>query len=318
MAKMKWDLIIQGWRAEGLTVVELAGWRSRGRSGAHDPDGVVCHHTGGTADSRAYIDWMALEGRPSEGIPAPLAQIGLARTGTVYMMAAGRANQAGKCRRIGNWLRAGDGNAQTVGIEAMHSGKEPWTAKHYRAYVIVVGVICRVMGWSVDRAVGHKEISLSGKWDPTFDMSKFRRDVAAWLATNGETLPDTGADVMTPDQEDRIIEAIGQVGQGVVNNRDVIVDNTLVRVGRLLDDLKVSLGQVGQTIVNSRDTIPASVNVLVGRQLMPMAAQLGSLAAAVDALSTGAGVSPEAIRNACQDGAEAALSKLVLVAKDED
>lgn len=217
MAWVNWKEVIRQCRAAGLKVVEISGWESRTRPGSHNPKGVVVHHTGGSSDSLSYVRWMALDGRASEGIPAPLCQVALGRDGTVYMCAAGRANQAGKTKSISNWLYAGDGNSQTVGIEAMNTGREGWGKKQYDAYVLLCAIICRVEGWPASRVVAHKETSITGKWDPgMLDMTKFRNDVAAAI---GGTLPDTGKPKENGVSHEDVIKALkDEVGQGLIAN----------------------------------------------------------------------------------------------------
>jgi hypothetical protein len=177
-------------RSAGLTVVEIPGWKTRGRparTGNFDPNGVLCHHTGGRSDSRAYAEWMALEGRPD--LPAPLAHFGLSRTGIVYVLAAGRANHAGKTRAIGSWLKAGDGNAQLIGIEAMNTGSEGWSGAQHDAYVRLCAALCKSFGWPASHVVAHRETSLTGKPDPGgIDMGEFRGAVA--VALKADQKPD--------------------------------------------------------------------------------------------------------------------------------
>lgn len=180
-------------RAAGLTVVELDGWLTSGRPGTHDPMGILCHHTAATQDGIGYAKWMADVGRAD--LPAPLAQIGLDREGVVYMQAAGRANHAGRCKIIRPWLTPypgytyGDGNAQMVGVEAMNTGTEGWSATQKHAYVTVCAVLCRRRGWDAQHVLGHKETSLEGKPDPSFDMNTHRAQVAAALDQEDDMLP---------------------------------------------------------------------------------------------------------------------------------
>lgn len=165
-------------RTSGLKVVELPGWKTRSRpasTGGFDPEGVLCHHTGSSGDGRKVADSMALVGRPD--LPPPLCQLALDRDGTVYVCAAGRANHAGKAKAHGG-LPAGDGNELYIGIEAMHAGPgEPWSALQYAAYVRLVAALCEHYGFDVEDVAGHKETSVTGKIDPTFDMDRFRADV---------------------------------------------------------------------------------------------------------------------------------------------
>lgn len=181
-------------RAAGLTVVELPGWLTNGRPGSHDPKGILCHHTAASQDGRTYAEWMADKGR--DDLPAPLAQIGLARTGVVYMQAAGRANHAGRCKRARPWLSVfpgrnyGDGNTQMIGIEAMNTGgAEGWSKLQKAAYVTVCAVLARRRGWDEEHVLGHKETSLEGKPDPSFDMNAHRRAIAAQLSQEDEVTP---------------------------------------------------------------------------------------------------------------------------------
>ena len=115
-------------------------------------------------------------------LPGPLSHFGLDRKGTVWLVAAGRANHAGKAKSVGS-VAAGDGNELYIGIEAFNAGVgEPWPAEQYNAYVLLVAVIQVELTKSSVRAVaGHKETSTTGKVDPSFDMNIFRNRVAAMM-----------------------------------------------------------------------------------------------------------------------------------------
>lgn len=169
-------------RAAGLTVRTSPGWEKRGRPGAFNPVGVLCHHTAThkTSSDQAVIN-LLVEGRSD--LPGPLCQIGLARDGTVWLIAAGRANHAGRAKASGT-VAGGDGNALYIGIEAFNDGRgEPWPKAQYDAYVTLCAVLCReITGNSAQTVRGHKETSVTGKVDPTFDMDAFRDRVAAELA----------------------------------------------------------------------------------------------------------------------------------------
>jgi hypothetical protein len=175
-------------RRAGLKVVEIPGWKTRGRPGTFAPVGVLCHHTGsantGLDKEYGYANWMATVGRSD--LPAPLAQLALGRAGTFYVMAAGRANHAGRCKLIAGLKPSysgatyGDGNAQLVGIEAMNNGTEGWSDAQYSAYTRGCAALNAAYRFPLSRTLGHKETSLSGKWDPGgINMTTFRGDVAA-------------------------------------------------------------------------------------------------------------------------------------------
>lgn len=163
-------------RKSGLKVVELPEWRTRTRPGSFAPRGVLVHHTGGDSDTRAYVDWMALEGRSD--LPAPLSQLALSRTGVVYVLAAGRANHGGEAQASGP-MPAGDANALYIGIEALNNGTEGWTPTQYAAYVALCAALCEHYGWPAAHVRAHRETSVTGKWDPgRLDMDRFRTDIA--------------------------------------------------------------------------------------------------------------------------------------------
>lgn len=175
------DNLPQTLRNYGLKVVEVPGWRTRGRpasTGGFDPVGVLCHHTATTKRiSVAAVLRLLIKGRSD--LPGPLCQISLGRDGTVYIVAAGRANHAGKAKASGT-VAGGDGNTLYIGIEAQNDGVgEAWPAVQYAAYVLLCAVLSVEVTHNTANTVrGHKETSLTGKVDPKFDMDEFRNKVA--------------------------------------------------------------------------------------------------------------------------------------------
>lgn len=167
-------------RGAGLTVVEEPGWKTRGFSAKSSPGGGLValtgglvHHTGGSAAAagdyplKHYITYV---GR--DDAPPPLAQLGLGRGGTWYVLAAGRANHSGAVDDA-RWS-----NPQCIGVEAEHpGGSAPWPTVQYRSYVTGCAAIGLYAGitWR-----GHKEAAVPAgrKPDPNFDLDRFRADVA--------------------------------------------------------------------------------------------------------------------------------------------
>lgn len=219
-------------RRSGLEVVPLPGWQTRERpasSGGFAPVGVEIHHTGGESDAREYVEWMAYTGRTD--LPAPLCQLALSRLGVVYVVAAGRANHAGVTRARGDWLRAGDGNAQLLGIEALNTGTERWSATQYGAYVRLCAALCHHYGWPAAHVVAHYETSTTGKWDPgdpgsghgpdgrSLDMARFRREVGRAITEleESEHMPTA----------DEIAAAVWQRQFGRADNRETAAQHLL-------------------------------------------------------------------------------------------
>lgn len=169
-------------RSQGLKVTVLPGWKTRGRpasTGGFDPVGVLCHHTA-TSVHWAIAAVLRLLTGGRTGLPGPLAQIGLGRNGRVYIIAAGRANHAGRAKASGT-VAEGDGNELYIGIEAFNNGVgEPWPDAQYNAYVLLCAVLSVFVTGNSHRTVrAHKETSTTGKIDPTFNMEPFRDKVAA-------------------------------------------------------------------------------------------------------------------------------------------
>ena len=214
-------------RKAGLDVVEMPGWKTRGRPGAFDPKGVLCHHTAGAGDGYNDAWGMATNGRAD--LNPPLAQLALSRKGTWYVLAAGRANHAGRCKAIGGLQpypgeSYGDGNAQLLGIEAQNRGTdaEDWSPTQYRSYVRGVAALTKHYGWRI--VFGHKETSTSGKVDPDFSMDKFRRDVAAVDPTEDEVTPQDIKDIANAVLGAKVIPANMLVPARKDGDPDFLVD----------------------------------------------------------------------------------------------
>lgn len=170
-------------RGGGCKVVELAGWKTRGRPGGFGPvEGVLCHHTAGTTTGNAPSLGLIVHGRPD--LSGPLSHLHLARDGTFTVIAGGRCNHAG----AGTWRGINTGNTSFIGIEAENAGNglDPWPDVQMEAYAKGCAAILKHIGAPVIMCVAHKEYALppGRKVDPAFNMTAFRQKVAAFM---GET-----------------------------------------------------------------------------------------------------------------------------------
>ncbi len=169
----------------GLKVAECEGWRERGRAEMGTVRGVMCHHTGNP--NPGNMPTLEILKRGRSDLRGPLCNLGLGRDGTYYVVAAGRANHAGKGRSAGLTT----GNGSFIGIEAEHSGdpKDPWPAAQVDAYQRGVAALLKHIGADADMCVAHKEFALpvGRKVDPCFDMLPFRIAVADYLV--GKSAP---------------------------------------------------------------------------------------------------------------------------------
>lgn len=165
-------------KAAGLKVAVVDDWENRGRGDVGHIFGVLCHHTAGPKEGNMPSLGTLVKGRAD--LPGPLAQLGLGRDGTYFVIAAGKCNHAGK----GTWQGVTNGNTNFIGLEAENTGRSddsPWPEVQLDAYRRGVAAILTHIGRGVDFCAGHKEFAVppGRKPDPNFDMNAFRASVAA-------------------------------------------------------------------------------------------------------------------------------------------
>ncbi|MFI0465330.1 N-acetylmuramoyl-L-alanine amidase [Saccharopolyspora sp. 5N102] len=202
-------------RDAGLSVVTTPGWEQRGVRGAFAPVGVLNHHTAGHASAArpAPSVQLCVEGRPD--LDGPLCHLVIGFDGQVHVIAAGRANHAGKAKASGP-LPAGDGNTLYVGVEWDYAGTAPPPPAQFAAAVRVNAALLRHLGKPAAHARGHKETSVTGKWDPGHvDMDHFRAEVDRELNDR-----DGGIESMALDTKFRDWAGNEQTIQGWMDNVD--------------------------------------------------------------------------------------------------
>jgi hypothetical protein len=167
-------------RRTGYPVIEVAGWKTRGRPGGmFDIRTITVHHTAnGGAPGNFPSLRVVRDGRLR--LPGPLAQYGLGVDGTIYVVAAGKCNHAGVS------LRVEYTNPHAIGIEAEAEGvpgdPQDWPPRQRESYVRLCRALVDEFPKVLIRDVrGHKETAAppGRKSDPTFNMTEFRRDVAS-------------------------------------------------------------------------------------------------------------------------------------------
>jgi hypothetical protein len=185
-------------RAEGAKVDEYPGWKARGRpssSGQFNPYGVLWHHTGSTssATNPAPTLKMCVSGRTD--LPGPLCQVVIGFDGTCHVIAAGRANHAGKCSGFGPFV-TGDGNWQMVGFEIDYNGTQPMTAKQKDAATRASAACLKRFKHDEEYAARHAETSLTGKWDTGgVTGPQLRAMIRTYMNKGDEDMPLTDADL---------------------------------------------------------------------------------------------------------------------------
>jgi hypothetical protein len=181
--------MLKALRDAGLKTEEVPGWKTRGHGDVGTIKGVLCHHTAGPGPKAGNFPSLGVvrDGRP--GLDGPLAQLGLGRDGTFYLVSAGKCYHAG----AGYWQGVTAGNSSFIGIEAENSGaaSDPWPSVQMDAYRRGVAAILSFIKAPPIMAAGHKEYALpkGRKPDPSFDMVQFRKDVAAIMGQSPTVSP---------------------------------------------------------------------------------------------------------------------------------
>jgi hypothetical protein len=198
----------QALRARGVIFEEYGDWRNCGRpasTGNFDPQGVLCHHTASPSGCSDQDDIDCIMAGNSSA-PGPISQLYIGRSGSVYILAAGRANHGGKGKRPGiDTSGCADMNAALIGIEAGASGYDYWPDEQTYTYGEVVFALCDWYGWDVNADVYlhfttgppsggcNSKIDPSGPWQCEADLGggqTWNLDVwRAWCLTMGGNAP---------------------------------------------------------------------------------------------------------------------------------
>lgn len=232
--------IVAALRAEGVRVVEVAGWRTHNRNhkGAWGPvHGVMIHHTV-TSGAQATVN-LIYNGHSQ--LPGPLALGCITKDGTVHLVGNGRANHAGS--GDDDVLKAviaeratlpapnennTDGNARFYGFECenLGNGQDPWPPAQLDAIVRASAALCRAHGWTARSVIGHKEWT-NQKIDPRgFTMNGLRAHIQQQLTD----APEDDDMALTGEDKAWIENAITRLAPPAVWN------HTLANPHRLDDD----------------------------------------------------------------------------------
>jgi hypothetical protein len=198
------DRLVAALKAEGVTVVEHAGWRTNNRAGhgAWGPvHGVMIHHTVTTGTTNSVE--MCFNGHST--LPGPLCHGVIAKDGTVYLVGNGRANHAGlgdpdvlaaviaERKPPADDAATVDGNARFYGFECVNlgDGKDPWPEAQIDAIVRTSAALARAHGWGVLSVIRHLDWQ-PGKVDPRgpgMEWPTVQARIAKRLGTEPVTTP---------------------------------------------------------------------------------------------------------------------------------
>lgn len=203
-------------RDAGLTVVEVPGWRTRGyrrlvgdtyRADLLGVESIIAHHTATSWKSPGDYPTLTTVQNGRSDVAGPLSQLGLGRSGTWYVIAAGYANHTGAT------LEPWQSNSYALGVEAEASGvgdPRDWPKAQMDSYARGVKALAEHYGVPVDRVLGHKEIAAprGRKTDPSFDMGAFRTKVRSVDLNPGGFLM-----ALNDEQQDEVLGKIRDIAK---------------------------------------------------------------------------------------------------------
>lgn len=157
--------------AAGVDVIELDGWKGRGRDLLR-VDAVIEHATiTGTTVPDANVARLLRDGYA--GLPGPLSQCGLDRQGRWWLIADGVCSHNGY----------GEYGNQTIGVEAFLADGEHPNQTQLESWQRGTAAICNRLNLPTGRVLAHKETDPKRKSDPrNVDMPAFRVAVQ-WYRT---------------------------------------------------------------------------------------------------------------------------------------
>ena len=163
-------------RNAGLTVIEVDGWQTRAHGPLAEIRSIICHHTAGPPTGDYPSLPVVRDGRPD--LAGPLAQLGLGRSGTWYVIASGLSYHAGVVTdpTLFSNKHAIGVEAEGTGVPSTDTGHAYWPEVQWQSYVQGVKALQTAYGVPTARVRGHKEIAspIGRKIDPNFSMDEFR------------------------------------------------------------------------------------------------------------------------------------------------
>lgn len=201
---------LEALRDHGVVVVEHDGWAGRTTAGGWDPNGVLHHHTAGSAKlltdeaTQAAMLRILVNGRA--GLPGPLAHLAPAyqpwrKRAVVHTVGWGNVNHAGLGdSRVIAQIRAdtydgslkgtredADGNPALYGLEYMHPGDDtPWPDELIDVGARAAAAICQAHGWTAASNLEHWEFT-DRKVDRSYSKGHPKRNVRADVAARFTT-----------------------------------------------------------------------------------------------------------------------------------
>ena len=226
----------------GLEVTEIDGWQTRG-STTFDPGGSVHHHTAGPRKGVQPSLGICINGRSD--LPGPLCNVHGPREESqrVNLVAAGRANHAGK----GGW-RGLAGNSSVYGLEEEHCGyvDEPVSglridrmARVHAAFAFErfeAEMVCQHREWAPRR----KPDFVAG----LLDSDAFRSRVADILRDMRNPEPEGFLMALTDAEQQKLYDEVMGTSMRVAKLEKIVDDTGGASKGTILGRLRDSSARI--------------------------------------------------------------------------
>lgn len=173
-------------RASGLTVVDsgygIDGWQTRARSSGGFPEtplGVQWHHTASNTSPANDVGYQ-INGSDD----APVGNMTIMRDGSVWLIAAGAANTAGKGGPLTlsrGTIPLDSANTRSVAIEVANNGVgEPWPIAQVNSYFVASNAINAKLGNRPDDVFTHAIGTGNGWTDRKIDPATAAAVMGSW------------------------------------------------------------------------------------------------------------------------------------------
>jgi hypothetical protein len=200
-------------RAKGVTVVEVAGWQTRGNGSGFTPIGAIHHHTAGSPNGTTPSLNTCIYGRPD--VTGPLCSVLQSREADpskdkAYVIAAGKGNHGGQ----GTWTgKSGtfNSNYESMGLEVEHVGTAPVDPNRHEISCRILAAFLEAPGSSRDPSMccQHFEYATpAGRKVDFFNLSPrdpawIRNRVGYWI---GRTATTSQEDDLNENQNQWLID----------------------------------------------------------------------------------------------------------------
>lgn len=184
------------------------------------PAWQIFHHTASAAGPNAPALGICTNGRSD--LAGPLCNILVGRDGTMFYVAAGRANHAG----LGRYPDGTTGNHLSIGWECENNGVgEPWPERQLDAIARGQAAVGAHLGLGADRVIYHRTYAPTRKIDPAGpgipqDVTIWQARVAA--ATQGAEMTDTEWDKLGDWMQDQTRNVVAAVDTATGELRDEV------------------------------------------------------------------------------------------------